>query len=104
MIIQNENITAPDVLALLTEHVQDMQSSEPAESGHILDLSALYRPSISFYTPRTAEGELQGCGTTKELSLEHAELKSMRTCQAHLRKGVARNMTLFLIQEARVLT
>lgn len=116
MAIQKEDITAPDVIALLTEHVQDMRSSTPAAICRVLDLDALRKPSVTFYTARDTNGELQGCCAIVELSEysfylrydkahfeapEHGEIKSMRTCSTHLRKGIARSMTQFLISEGR---
>ncbi|BBP92719.1 hypothetical protein BsIDN1_63370 [Bacillus safensis] len=45
--------------------------------------------------------ELLGCGALKELSSEHGEIKSMRTAALHMRKGVARYMLNYLLQEAK---
>lgn len=42
-----------------------------------------------------------GCGALKELSLEHGEVKSMRTPQALRRRGAGRAMLLHILQEAR---
>ncbi|KAF2117550.1 hypothetical protein BDV96DRAFT_570419 [Lophiotrema nucula] len=99
MIIQEEDLTAPDVIALVTDHMNDMRTS--SESYHVLDLIALQLPSMTFYTTRTEDGELQGCCALKELSPEHGEIKSMRTASAHFRKGIARQMTTILIGEAK---
>ncbi len=37
----------------------------------------------------------------KELDWQHAEIKSMRTASAHLRKGVAKYLLTHIIEEAR---
>jgi putative acetyltransferase len=42
-----------------------------------------------------------GCGALKELDAHHGEIKSMRTVAAHLRKGVARAVLTYIIEEAR---
>jgi putative acetyltransferase len=48
------------------------------------------------------EGDsLLGCGALKELNLTHGEIKSMRTAQGHLRKGVAKAILKHIIAEAR---
>ncbi|MBC9731676.1 GNAT family N-acetyltransferase [Nocardioides marmotae] len=77
-----------DVVALLEEHLRDMHATSPAESVHALDPTALVRPGTSFWTARTAEGELLGCVALQELEPGHVELKSMRTATAARRRGV----------------
>lgn len=44
---------------------------------------------------------LLGCGVLKQLSLMHGEIKSMRTVQGHLRKGVAKAILKHIIAETR---
>jgi putative acetyltransferase len=45
--------------------------------------------------------QLVGCGALKELDHEHAELKSMRTARAFLRRGVATMLLAHIISEAK---
>ena len=67
---------------------------------HALNLDALRQRDITFYS--AWEGaELVGCGALKELTTDHAEIKSMRTAAAHLRRGVASRMLRHLMDEAR---
>jgi putative acetyltransferase len=77
-----------------------MAEDSPPESIHALDLDGLKKPEITFWCAWEGE-ELLGCGAMKELSAEHAELKSMRTAKAHLRKGVARQILTHIIEVAR---
>lgn len=77
-----------------------MHEHSPPESVHALDLTALRRPEVSFWTV-WSDGELLGCGALKELTPAHGEIKSMRTAPAHRRKGVARAMLEHIIAEAR---
>lgn len=42
-----------------------------------------------------------GCGALKELDATQAEIKSMRTVAAHLRKGVAARVLAHIVQVAR---
>jgi putative acetyltransferase len=88
------------VIRLLEDHLQSMTVHSPPESIHALDLAGLTRPEITFWSV-WEEGELLGCGALKELDARHGEIKSMRTAAAHLRKGVARRMLVYIIYEAR---
>lgn len=65
-----------------------MAEHSPPESIHALDVKALRQPGITFWT--AWEGaDLLGCGALMELDARHAEIKSMRTATAHLRRGAA---------------
>lgn len=77
-----------------------MHALSPPESVHALDLEALRRPDISFWTV-WSDGELLGCGALKQLDARHAEIKSMRTATAHRGRGVARAVLTHLINEGR---
>lgn len=100
MDIRIDDLQGEAIQALLQEHLDDMHSSSPPESVHALDLNALRHPDITFWTAWDGD-ELMGCGALKQLSPEHAELKSMRTARAHLRKGVARAMLRHILAAAR---
>lgn len=100
MIIRNNDLQEPEIQQLLQEHLHSMTRHSPSESIHALDLEALRRPEIAFWT--AWEGaELLGCGALQELDSRHGELKSMRTARPHLRKGVARAVLDHMIGEAR---
>jgi putative acetyltransferase len=90
----------PQVQTLLLEHLRSSQSHSPPGSVHALNLSALQQPSIRFWSAWDGE-DLAGCGALKTLTPSHGELKSMRTADAHLRKGVARRMLVHIEAEAR---
>ena len=75
-------------MALLRQHLQDVARHSPAESIHALDIDALCRPEITFWTVRDS-GDVIGCGALLELDATHGEIKSMRTARTHLRRGVA---------------
>jgi putative acetyltransferase len=98
--IRPGGLDTPEVAALLGEHLADMHRHTPPGSIHALDLDALRRPGISFWT-MWGEGGLMGCGALKQLDPRHGEIKSMRTAQAHLRQGVARRMLEHIMAEAR---
>ena len=90
----------PQVQALLEAHLRSSQSHSPPGSVHALNLDALRHPSIRFWAAWNGE-DLMGCGALKTLTPTHGELKSMRTADAHLRKGVARAMLQHIEAHAR---
>jgi putative acetyltransferase len=98
--IRIDDLSGPEIHALLEEHLASMHLQSPPESVHALPIEGLRKPEITFWTA-WEEGELLGCGALKELDREHAEIKSMRTSSRHLRKGVAKAILHFIIDEAR---
>ena len=78
----------PQVIALLDHHFRDMHANSPPGKAFALDLTALQTLDITFLT-LWQDDKLLGCGALKQLSVSHAEIKSMRTHTDHLRKGVA---------------
>ena len=101
MRIRLDDLCGPEIRALLAEHLAHMLSISPPESVHALDLDALRRPEISFWTVWSAGGELLGCGALKAIDARHAEIKSMRTAAAHRKRGVARAVLEHILAEAR---
>jgi putative acetyltransferase len=100
MDIRLDDLQGNAIKALLQAHLDAMYEYSPPESVHALDLDALRHPSISFWCAWDGD-ELLGCGALKQHSTEHAELKSMRTVSAHLRKGVARAILRHIESAAR---
>ncbi|WP_339239815.1 GNAT family N-acetyltransferase [Paenibacillus sp. FSL R5-0517] len=99
MEIKVDDLSGVQVKALIAEHLQGMAADSPPESIHALNLDGLKKPEITFWCAWEAD-ELLGCGAIKELDPEHAELKSMRTASAHLRKGVARKILAHIMEVA----
>jgi putative acetyltransferase len=87
------------VKALLARHLQGMHASSPPGSCFALDWSGLQQPEISFYALWEGE-ELLGFGALRELGPHAGEIKSMRTADAHLRRGVAAAILEHIITEA----
>ena len=100
MEIKTEDLSGSEIAALLEEHLAGMRSISPPESVHALPLEGLRKPEITFWS-MWENGELLGCGALKELDAQHGEIKSMRTCRQHLRKGVATAMLQHILTEAR---
>jgi putative acetyltransferase len=97
--IKIDDLNGPEIAALLAEHLRGMTVSPP-ESRHALNLDELRRPDITFWSVWQGR-ELVGCGALKELDPEHGEIKSMRTANGHLRKGVGSMVLQHIISEAK---
>ena len=100
MDIRVDDLSGPEIAALLEEHIVDMRAVSPPESKHALDLDGLRQPDITFWTAWDG-GALAGCGAIKVLDAQHAEIKSMRTAFAHRHRGVASALLRHIIDEAR---
>ena len=100
MEIRIDDLQGAAIAALLQVHLDAMHQYSPPESVHALDLDALRHPSITFWTAWNND-ELMGCGALKMLGGTHAELKSMRTAESHVRKGVARALLRHIEAAAR---
>jgi len=99
MHIRLDDLTGPDIIQLLREHLQGVAQHSPPESIHALDLDDLRRPDITFWSVWN-DSQLMGCGALKELDRRHGEIKSMRTSASHLRKGVAARLIQHILDEA----
>jgi len=100
MQLEVDDLTRPEVHALLDEHLQNMHQLSPPESVHALDLDKLRSPDITFWTA-WRDGRLLGCGALKEIDPEQGEVKSMRTPQASRRQGAGRAVLTHVIEVAR---
>lgn len=98
--IVEDNLTGPEIRALLETHFAGMLANSPEGSCHFLDFEGLNAPDVTFWSIWDGEA-LAGCGALKELDAEHGEIKSMRTHEDHLRKGVGAMMLTHIISEAR---
>ncbi|MEU9007539.1 GNAT family N-acetyltransferase [Streptomyces sp. NPDC048551] len=99
MKIAVDDLSGPEIAAFLAGHVRQMQSISPPESKHALDLDALRRPGVTFWSVRDGDTVL-GCGAIKRLDEGHAELKSMRTSPARKRSGIASFLLGHILTEA----
>lgn len=98
--IEVDDPAAPDVRALLEEHLRSMHQLSPPESVHALDVESLKRPDVTFWTVRDGV-RLLGCGALKQLDPSHGEIKSMRTPAANRRQGAGRAVLEHVIAVAR---
>ena len=95
-----DDLSDPRVVSFLNEHLEHMIRVTPAGCVHALDIEALKKPEITFWTGWNNH-ELLCCGAIKKLDQHAAELKSMRTAPAHLGKGLASQLLYHILREAR---
>src|SRR5215470_2024409 len=100
MVIKPGDFDDDRIKALLTRHLEGMHANSPPGHVFALDWSALQTPEISFYA-LWEDDELLGFGALKELGPRAGEIKSMRTADAHLRRGVAATILEHILTEAR---
>jgi putative acetyltransferase len=100
MRIEVDDLSRPQVHALLEEHLTHMRELSPLESVHALDLKGLCEPEMTFWTVWDGE-DLIGCGALKELTPTHGEVKSMRTPKATRGRGAGRAVLAHIISVAQ---
>lgn len=98
--IVEDDLSGTPIRALLEAHFAGMLANSPAESCHFLDFEGLKGPGVTFWSIHRGD-DLAGCGALKMLDARHGEIKSMRTADAFLRRGVAARMLDHIIEEAR---
>lgn len=100
MRIQLDDLTGPEIAALLQEHLNDMNAVSPPESKHALDLTALKASDISFWT-LWQQQQLAGCVALKQLNAQQGEIKSMRSANAFRGQGVGKVLLQHVVSEAK---
>lgn len=98
--IEIDDLTRPQIHALLEEHLRGMHELGPPESVHALDLAKLRQPGITFWSAWDGE-QLAAIGALKELDATHAELKSMRTPNALRGRGAGRAILAHIMAVAQ---
>ena len=95
-----DDLSGPEIRALLEVHFAGMLANSPKDSCHFLDFEGLNAPSVTFWSIWDGAA-LAGCGALRELDVHHGEIKSMRTHVDHLGKGVGTQMLKHIIAQAR---
>lgn len=98
--IVEDDLSSAAIRALLEQHFAGMLANSPAGSCHFLDFDGLRAGNVTFWSIHDGD-TLAGCGALKQLDAAHGEIKSMRTADAFLRRGVAARMLDHIIDEAR---
>lgn len=100
VVVEVDDLSGPEVRALLADHLAGMHENSPPGSVFALDLSGLTAPEVTFWSA-WIDGSLAGCGALKALPGDLGEVKSMRTAPAHLRQGVAAAVLATIVDTAR---
>ena len=98
--IEVDDLSRPQVLALLQEHLRNMHELSPPDKVFAFDATTLRGPDVTFWTAWRGE-LLLGCAALKELSSTDGEIKSMRTPAAQRRSGAGRALLKHIIDVAR---
>jgi putative acetyltransferase len=86
MEIRLDDLSGPEIRRLLDEHLTYMAQLSPPESVHALDIDALGKPDITFWTVWSGV-ELLGCGALKGVArtmLTHIIEEASKRCYARL--------------------
>jgi putative acetyltransferase len=100
MDIRIDDLSGADTRALIAHHHAQMHAQTPAESVHALDIDALRDPTITVWSA-WLDGRVAGVAALKQLDAERGELKSFRTADEYLGRGVARALLRRIIADAR---
>jgi putative acetyltransferase len=98
--IELDDLSRPQVLALLQEHLRNMYELSPPDKVFAFDARRLRAPNVTFWTAWNHE-LLMGCAALKEISPTEGEIKSMRTPSALRRSGVGRALLNHVIEVGR---
>jgi putative acetyltransferase len=100
MLIEDDDVSRPQVIALLEEHLRNMYELSPPDQVFAFDASRLRAPGISFWTAWEDE-TLLGCAALKQLSPTQGEVKSMRTPASLRRRGAGRVLLNHILHVSR---
>lgn len=87
--IREDDLTGPEIAALLRLHLDEMHQWSPPESVHAMPIERLRQPDVTFYSAWDGD-RLAACGAIKHLDERHGELKSMRAHPDYRGKGAGR--------------
>ncbi len=100
ILVRPDDLSSPQVQALVGEHLAGMHGNTPAGHVHALALDGLRAPGVSFWSA-WLDGQLCGCGALKALGDGAGEIKSMRTRPPFLRRGVGQAVLDEIVRAAR---
>ena len=100
--VRQDDLSSPEVQALVAEHLAGMHGNTPAGHVHALALDGLRAAGVTFWSA-WLDGRLCGCGALKSLPGNAGEVKSMRTRSAYLRRGVGQAILDEILRTAREL-
>lgn len=94
------DLSDPRVVALLEEHLAEMEPTAPPGSRHALTREQFRQPGVRLWVAEL-DGALVGSVALKEISPGHLELKTMRASAAVRGRGVGRLLLDHALAEAR---
>lgn len=95
VVITIEKSLSEELAQLLQAHWEFCTTTTPIEHVYALNISKLSTPEITIFGARIS-GELIGVGAIRNLTSEHAELKSMHTLAKVRGRGVGKAMVLHI--------
>lgn len=95
-----DDLTGPEIAALLEAHTAELRGISPPESKHALAIDGLRQPDTTMWTMWDGT-TLVGCAALKDLGGGHGELKSMRIVREYTGRGLASMLLEHVIGEAR---
>ena len=98
--VRRDDLTHPDVQALLAYHHSVMHADSPPGHAFALDLDGLRSPDIVVWTA-WRDNALAGMGARRRIDGDVGEIKSMRTDPNHLRRGVGAAVLEAIIVQSR---
>ena len=98
--IRTDDLSGAPTRSLIAVHLAGMHATSPPESVHALDVDALARPDVQFWSAWIGD-EVAGIAALTRLDTERGELKSMRVDDRFRGSGVGRMLLRHLIAEAR---
>jgi putative acetyltransferase len=100
LVIREDDLSGDATRALLALHLSGMHENSPPGHVFALDLPGLQATNVTVWTAWDGNA-IAGIGALKELGDSTAEVKSMRTHPAHLRKGIGAALLEHIIGAAR---
>nr|WP_237172517.1 GNAT family N-acetyltransferase [Mycobacteroides abscessus] len=88
------------LLRFLQAHLDDIAPTTPTESRHALDASGLQHPGVRVWVARDGS-DLVGIVALARISAQHEELKSMRTAPQRRGQGIASQLLLHALDDAK---
>lgn len=98
--VRQDDLSSEEVRALVADHLAGMRGNSPPGHVNALAIDGLRAPGVTFFTA-WMDGVLCGCGALKELDAATGEVKSMRTREAFLRRGVGQAVLDEIVRTAR---
>jgi putative acetyltransferase len=86
--LQIERPDKPDIIALINQLDEYLESLYPAESNHLLDITRLMAENILFLTAKDGERYV-GCGALRLFAGQYAEVKRMYVLPSERGKKIA---------------